>query len=71
LSAIGAMDREESNMITFNQEYFKERLSHHLTIQIQIFVGEKNIYRTILDEGASTCVMSLPCWRAISSPKLN
>jgi hypothetical protein len=71
LSAIGAMDPEESNMITFNLDYFKERLSHHLAFQIQILVGGKNIHRTVLDEGASTCVMSLSCWRSIGSPKLN
>jgi hypothetical protein len=58
LSAIGAMDLEESNLIMFNLDYFKERLSHHLAFQIQILVGGKNIHRTVLDEGASTCVMS-------------
>jgi hypothetical protein len=37
LSAIGAMDLEASNLITFNMDYFKERLSHHLAFQIQGF----------------------------------
>jgi hypothetical protein len=64
------MDPEESNLITFNLDYFKERLSHHLTFQNQILVSAKNIHMTILDEGVSTCVMSLPCWKALSSPKL-
>jgi hypothetical protein len=59
LSTIGAMDLEESNMIMFNMDYFKERLSHHIVFQIQILVVGKNIHRTILDEGASTFVMSL------------
>ena len=58
-------------MITFNLDYFKEWLSHHLEFQIEILVGGKNIHHTILDEGASICVMSLPCWRAIGSPKLS
>ena len=31
----------------------------------------KIIYRTILDESASTSVMSLSCWRAIGSPYIN
>jgi hypothetical protein len=57
-------------MIKFNMDYFKEILSHHITVQIQILVGGKNIHRTILDEGASTCVMYFPCWRALGSPKL-
>jgi hypothetical protein len=64
------MDLEESNLITFNIDYFKERISHHLAFQIQFLVGGKNIHRTILDEGASTCITSLPCWRALGSLKL-
>jgi hypothetical protein len=41
LLAIGAMDPEESNLITFNNDYFKERLSRHLAFQIQVLVGGK------------------------------
>jgi hypothetical protein len=51
-------------------DYFKERLSHHLAFQIQFLVGGKNVHHTVLDEGASTYVMSFPCWRALGSPKL-
>jgi hypothetical protein len=71
LSTIGAMDPKVSNMIMFNMDYFKSRLSHQLAFQIQVMVGGRNIHRTVLDEGASTCVMYLSCWRAIGSPKLN
>jgi hypothetical protein len=70
LSTIGDMDPEASNMIMFNMDCFKTRLSHHLAFQIQAIVGEKKIHHTVLDEGASTCVMSMSCWRAIGSPKL-
>jgi hypothetical protein len=55
----------------FNLEYFKPRLSHQLTFQIQVGVCGKNIHRTILDEGASTCIMSLSCWKVVGSPSLN
>jgi hypothetical protein len=70
LSIIGAMDQEESKLIMFNLDYFKERIYHNLAIQIEVLVGGKNIHPTILDKGASTCVMSLPCWRALSSPNI-
>ena len=70
LSAIGAMNPKELNLIMFNLEYFKEKFSHHLAFQIQVFVGGKNIHRTILDEGASTHVMYFPCRRALVSPKI-
>jgi hypothetical protein len=71
LSAIGAMDPEESNLITFNMDYSKERLSHHLAFQIQILVGGNNIHRIVLDEGSSTYVMSLFSWKALGFPKLS
>ena len=31
----------------------------------------KKVHYTILDEGASTYAMSISCWRAIGSPKIN
>ena len=63
------MDPKDSNLITFNMDYF-ERISHHLAFQIQVFVSGHTIHPTVLDEGASTCVMSFPCWRALGSPAL-
>jgi hypothetical protein len=66
LSPIGSLDSEELNLITFNLDYFKERESHNLAFQIQVLVGEKHIHRNFLDDGASNCVMSFPCWRALS-----
>jgi hypothetical protein len=71
LSSIRATDPEEANLIMFNMDYFKEGLSHHLTFQNQILVGGNNIYHIVLDEGASTRVMSFSCWRALGSPKFN
>jgi hypothetical protein len=70
LSAIGAKDPEESNLITFNMDYFMERVSHDLAFQIQVLVSVHTIRCTVLDEGTSTCVISLPCWRALASPLL-
>jgi len=34
-------------------------------------VHNQQIHRTILDEGASTCVMSLACWKGLKLPALN
>jgi hypothetical protein len=31
----------------------------------------RNIFRTVVDEGASTCIMSLACWKAIGQPALS
>ena len=65
------MDPENSNIITFKLDDFKMRRSHQLAFQIAKKIAGKTIRHTILDEGASTLVMSLSCWRAIGSPKIN
>jgi hypothetical protein len=46
------------------------RLPPQLTFQIQVVIADKNICRIVIDEGASTCVMSVACWKAIGSPLL-
>jgi hypothetical protein len=71
LLAIGVVDPDASNIIMFNLEYFKMRLSHHLEFKIHTMVHGKNIHPIVLDEGVSTCVIYLLCWRDIGSPKLN
>jgi hypothetical protein len=71
LAAIGAFDPESSNHIMFNLDDYQPRLSHQLAFQIDVVVHNQQIHRTILDEGASTCVMSLSCWKGLKSPALN
>jgi len=61
LATIRALDPESSNAITFNLANYKSSLSHQLLFQIEVVVYNQHIHRTILDEGASTCVMSLSC----------
>jgi hypothetical protein len=71
LATIGAFDPESSNNLTFNLDDHQLRLSHQLAFQIDVVVHNQQIHRTILDEGASTCVMSLACWKGLKSPTLN
>jgi hypothetical protein len=71
LDSIGDIDPESSNNIMFNLDNFKSRLSYHLSFQIDVVVHNQHIHCTILDEGASTCVMSLACWKGLKSPTLN
>jgi hypothetical protein len=70
LASIGAFDLESSNNIMFNLDNFTSRLSHQLAFQVNVVVHNQQIHRTILDEGASTCVMSLACWKSLKSPTL-
>jgi hypothetical protein len=71
LASIGTFDPESSNYITFNLDDHQPRLSHQLAFQIDVVVHNQQIHRTILDEGASTCVMSLTCWKGLKSLALN
>jgi hypothetical protein len=60
----------DTNLIIFDLEDHIPRLPPQLAFQIQVVVENKNICRTVIDEGASTCVMSVTCWKAIGSPTL-
>jgi hypothetical protein len=71
LKDIGGIDPTDTNLIVFNLEDHIPRLPPQLAFQIQVVVSDKNICRTVIDEGASTCVMSFSCWKAIGSPPLN
>jgi hypothetical protein len=71
LKAIDGIDPTDTNLIIFDLEYHIPRLPPQLAFQIQVVVSDKNICRTVIDEVASMCVMSLACWKAIGSPSLN
>jgi hypothetical protein len=54
MEAIGPIDLDSSNNITFNLDNFKSGLSHQLAFQIDVIVHNQHIHRTILNEGEST-----------------
>jgi hypothetical protein len=70
-ATIGIVDPESSNHIMFNLDNYASRLSHQLAFQVDVVVHNQQIHQTILDEGGSTCVMSLSCWKSLKSPALN
>jgi hypothetical protein len=65
------LTRTDTNLIVFDLDDHIPWLPPQLAFQIQVVVSDKNICRTVIDEGASTCVMSFACWKAIGSPPLN
>ena len=67
LTALGALDPDNTNLIHFDVENYKSRLPHKLACQIIMKVVGKKVFRTILEKGASTSVLSLSCWKAIGS----
>ena len=70
LSAMGTVDPSNSLALTFDMSNVKKRLPHHMAFQIKSTYQKTNIFRTVVDEGASTCVMSMSCWKAIGSPSV-
>ena len=70
LTALGYLDLDYTNLIYFNVKNYKSRQPHKLSFQIIMKVVGKKAFRTVLDEGASTLVSSLSCWKAIGSPEL-
>lgn len=46
-------------------------LSHQLAFQVQVHVKGKSIHHTIINIGASTCVMATSCWFTLGYPTLS
>ena len=70
LQAIGAVDSTDASLLSFDPENSEPRLPHSIALQISIGCLRKQVHRTVLDEGATTCIMSYTCWQALGSPTL-
>ena len=57
-------------MAKFNLFDVKTHLPYHVALSIDVIHGRKTIGRSVVDKGASTCVMSLSCWKDLGSPEL-
>jgi hypothetical protein len=75
LTALGSTETRNPGTIMLDTTELKPRLPYHVAFQIVVAHPTKtftrNIFHTVVDEGASTCVMSLACWKAIGQPKLS
>jgi hypothetical protein len=75
LTALGSTETCNLGTIMLDMTDLKPRLPYHVAFQIVVAHPTKtftrNIFRTVVDEGASTCVMSLACWKAIGQPELS
>ena len=57
--------------MVFDLENFTSRLPHQMAFQIPILVKNRRIFRTIINEGESMCIMSLNFWKSLRSPTIN
>lgn len=71
LSAIGGINPTNSNLVVFNHTGYTPQLRAQLAFLIQVKALNKNVHQTIIDEGASTYIMSMSCWKILGSPPLS
>jgi hypothetical protein len=75
LTSLGSTETCNPGTIMLDMIELKPCFPYHVAFQIVVAHSTKtftrNIFRTVVDEGASTCVMSLACWKAIGQPELS
>jgi hypothetical protein len=71
LSTLGALDSCGSKVIKFDVTDVKPHLPYHVAFQIHVEYMKITIKCTVIDEGATTCVMSLTYWKSIGSLTLS
>jgi hypothetical protein len=75
LTTLGSSETCNPGSIMLDTIDLKPRLPYHVAFHIVVAYPTKiftqNIFQTVVDEGASTCVMSLACWKAIGQPVLS
>jgi hypothetical protein len=75
LTALGSTETCNPGTIMLDTTDLNPHLPYHVEFQIVVAHPTKtftwNIFHTVVDEGASTCVMSLACWKAIGQPTLS
>lgn len=70
LSTLGTVDPFDSRLITFDLDNSEPRLPSLVAFQIPVMVWNITIHRCIIDEGASTCIMSKNVRQKLGSPEL-
>jgi hypothetical protein len=75
LTTLGSTKTCNLGTIMLDTTDLKPRLPYHVSFQIVVAYPMKNftrnIFHTVVNEGTSTCVMSLACWKAIGQPVLS
>jgi hypothetical protein len=62
LFALGVVDTADTKLITFDIDSEEPCLPALITLQILVKIWNITVHRCIIDEGASTCIMSKSVW---------
>jgi hypothetical protein len=72
LAALGSTMTCNLGIIILDTTKLKPHLPYHVVFQIVVAYTTEyftwNIFRTVVDEATSTCMMSLVCWKALTNP---
>jgi hypothetical protein len=75
LYSLGVVDLANLGAIIFHPFDHKPCFPYHINFHIVVVYDMKsltwNIFHMVVDEGASTCIMSLACWNSIVEPDLS
>jgi hypothetical protein len=75
LTTLGSTETCNPGTIMLDTTDLKPRPPYHIAFYIVVAypmkIFTRNIFCTVVDEGASTCVMSLACWKAVGQPVLS
>ena len=71
LSVLGVNDDSSSFVIKFETIILQPHLPYYVSLLIHVECLNMIVKRTVIDEGAAASVMSLSCWKGLSSPKLS
>jgi hypothetical protein len=67
---LGAVDPVDTRLITFEIDSGEPRLPALIAFQIPVKIWNITVHRCIIDEGASTCIMSKIVWKKLGSLEL-
>jgi hypothetical protein len=70
LSTLGVVDPVDTRLITFDLDSGEPHLPALIAFQTPVKIRNIIVHRCIIDEGASTCIMSKTVWKKLGSPKL-
>jgi hypothetical protein len=75
LTTLGYTETRNPGTIMLDTTDPKPHLPYHIAFQIVVAYPTKtftqNIFHMVVDEGASTCIMSLACWKVVGQPVLS
>jgi hypothetical protein len=67
---LGVIDPTNTRLNTFDIDSREPRLPTLVAFQIPVNIQNIIVHRCIIDEGASTCIMSKVVWKKLGSPEL-